>query len=86
MHLLDELTDLIHNSSLPRRSEALAEYRRLGKELIRAYSDISLFWWEEGEQPGDPKFMGGRVKCLKTLWVLVPHQRCETPRGRVLCW
>jgi hypothetical protein len=77
--VLADLIDIVHESSIPESLEVLEEYRRLGRELVRAYSDTPVFWWEEGEAPWDPILTQQRLKCLRTLWALV-H---DNPRGEL---
>lgn len=52
---------------LPESPELYDEYHHFGRELIRVYPDVPVFWWDPDDLPEDTDLTGQRFMCLNTL-------------------
>lgn len=77
MFTLGGLADLLRGASTPECLELLAEYRRFGRDLIRTYCNMTIFWWGSGEVPGDTHLQLTRTGCLATLMPLIEEPFCK---------
>lgn len=80
--MLGELALLIcaslpEGAGSPESTDLLHEYHRFSGELVRAYFDARVLWWEQDEAPDDQRLTVHRLNCLNTLCPLILDPRAE---------